>query len=98
MSDDGKKITKAVDKLVMGLIIGGAVGSVLGMAFSPKSGKENRELVKGKVEDLKGIATEAKNDFIKEHKKEINSAKKGLFTFIKKTLHPKNKKKSSSHE
>jgi len=95
MADD-KKITKAVDKLVMGLIIGGAVGSVVGMAFSPKSGKENREAVKNKVDDMKEMASEAKNDFMKDHKKEITSVKKGLFTFLKKTLHQK--KKRSSHE
>lgn len=89
---DEKKITKAVDKLVMGLIIGGAVGSVLGMAFSPKSGKENRDAVKSKVENLKDAANEVKHDFIKEHKKELYSAKKGLFSLIKKTLHSKKKK------
>lgn len=91
MADD-KKITKAVDKLVMGLIIGGAVGSVLGMALSPKSGKENREIVKNKVGDIKEIASEVKEDFMHEHKKEIRSAKKGLFSFINKTFHPKKKR------
>ncbi len=91
MSDE-KKITKAVDKLVMGLIIGGAVGSVLGMAFSPKSGKENRDVVKNKVESLKEVASEVKHDFMKEHKKEIHSAKKGLFSIIKRTFHSKKKK------
>lgn len=95
MAED-KKITKAVDKLVMGMIIGGAVGSVLGMAFSPKSGKENRKLVKNKVEDIKEMASGAKDDFVREHKKEITSVKKGLFAFMTKTFHPK--KKRNSHE
>ncbi len=91
MADD-KKITKAVDKLVMGIIIGGAVGSVLGMAFSPKSGKENRKLVKNKVEDIREMASEAKDDFMHDHKKEITSVKKGLFSFMTKTFHPKKKR------
>jgi gas vesicle protein len=80
MSDD-PKITKAVDKLVMGMIIGGAVGSVLGMAVAPK----------GKI--IKEKAIELKKEFIKEHNKEITEAKhmlknksKSLFSFIKKKL------------
>ncbi|MBI5414244.1 YtxH domain-containing protein [Candidatus Peregrinibacteria bacterium] len=34
-----------LDKVLMGIVIGGAIGSVLGMTLSPKSGKENRDYV-----------------------------------------------------
>jgi len=34
-----------MDKLVMGAIIGGAIGSVIGMSVAPKSGKETREYI-----------------------------------------------------
>ena len=93
-----KKITKAVDKLVMGMIIGGAVGSVIGMAFSPKSGKQNRKIVKDK-------AVEMGQDFMQEHHKEISEAKqllnhksKGVFSFVKKTLGIKKNKQKIPHE
>lgn len=37
-----------VDKLVKGIIIGGAIGSVVGVTLAPKSGKETRsDLKKG---------------------------------------------------
>lgn len=85
MSDD-KHITKAVDKLVMGVIIGGAVGSVLGMAFSPKTGKQNRKMVKDKVDNL-----------IEEHGEEIASAKKSFFSFLNMSSQSK-KKGKKSHE
>lgn len=92
MSDD-PKITKAVDKLVMGMIIGGAVGSVLGMAIAPKSGKENRKMMKEKAIELKGRAEDAGREFLKDHNKEITEAKhtlknksKSLFSFMKKKL------------
>lgn len=83
---DNKDITKAVDKLVMGVIIGGAVGSVLGMAFSPKTGKQNRKMVKDKVDNL-----------IEEHGEEIESAKKSFFSFLNMNSQSK-KKGKKSHE
>ncbi len=43
----GKKVKK-IDSLITGIVIGGAIGSVLGLTLSPKSGKENRDFVKKK--------------------------------------------------
>jgi gas vesicle protein len=37
--------------LLKGIIIGGLVGAVLGILFSPKSGKETREDIVGASED-----------------------------------------------
>lgn len=47
---DDKKISKKFDTIIMGAIIGGAIGSVLGVTFAPKSGKETRKFLieKGK--------------------------------------------------
>lgn len=40
-----KKIRKKVDKVLLGFIVGGAVGLILGMTFAPKSGKETRKII-----------------------------------------------------
>lgn len=58
--EEKKKST--IDKLIMGAIIGGAVGSVVGMSIAPKSGKETRELLTQKGKDIyeKGKEVSAK--------------------------------------
>ena len=45
-----QKKKSRVDKLIKGIIIGGAIGSVVGMTLAPKSGKQTRE-------DIKNTAT-----------------------------------------
>ena len=57
MSDDEKKKGSAIDKVVMGMIIGGAIGSVLGLSFAPKKGEETRKIIKEKGKEIlqKGI-------------------------------------------
>jgi gas vesicle protein len=51
-----EKKKNKMDKLVMGAIIGVAVGSVVGMAVAPQKGKETRKMIaeKGKVAIEKG--------------------------------------------
>ncbi len=89
MSDSKDKNVKVVDKLVMGLIVGGAVGSVLGMAFAPKTGKETRKIIKKKAEELSGEfheraeeikerAMEMKEDFLDDHEEQVLEAKELL--------------------
>lgn len=41
-----EKNLKKMGKLVKGIIIGGAIGSVLGVTLAPKSGRETREMIK----------------------------------------------------
>ncbi|MBI2463564.1 YtxH domain-containing protein [Candidatus Peregrinibacteria bacterium] len=43
-----KGLFRFLDKIFMGIIVGGAVGSVIGMTMAPKKGKETRELLKEK--------------------------------------------------
>lgn len=46
MSDENKEKEeggKILDKVVMGAIIGGAIGSVLGASIAPKKGSETRK-------------------------------------------------------
>lgn len=51
-----KEKKKRIAKMVKGLIIGGAIGSVLGVTLAPKKGKETRDaLIKsGKIAYDKG--------------------------------------------
>lgn len=73
----GKKHSK-IDKLIMGAIVGGAVGSVIGMSIAPKKGSDTREILAQKGKDLlkKGQEMKAKYDNAEAGK---NNHKKGLF-------------------
>lgn len=72
MSDKKDKKGK-LDKVIMGAIIGGAIGSVLGASIAPKEGKETRkelvETAKKVTEKSITIFQKVKN-FVKR-KKEI---------------------------
>lgn len=87
---DNKKITKKFDNLVTGVIIGGAIGSVLGLTLAPRKGSETRKIIKDKGEELIGKGKEAGEEFLDEHHETIASAKskmertkKGLFKWVK---------------
>jgi gas vesicle protein len=59
-----KKIGKGVFKVLTGVIIGGAVGSILGLTLAPKKGKDTRKAIRDKSLEmfLKG-----KTELKKEH-------------------------------
>lgn len=46
MSD--KKIIKKTSKILTGFIVGGAIGSILGLTLAPKKGKDTREFLRDK--------------------------------------------------
>jgi gas vesicle protein len=49
MSDE--KSNSGMGKLLAGLLIGGAIGSVLGLALAPHDGKKNRKIMQEKAEE-----------------------------------------------
>ncbi|MFA6528112.1 MAG: YtxH domain-containing protein [Candidatus Gracilibacteria bacterium] len=69
MTDEQKKeedgVIGKMDKLIVGAIIGGAIGSVVGLTLAPKEGKETR----------KNIASASRN-FMDSHKDNIKTAKR----------------------
>jgi len=78
-----KNIVKKTSKILTGFIVGGAIGSILGLTLAPKKGKETREFLRDKsLEMFLDGKTFLKND-----------QKMGFFkkTIIK-LLTPKNKK------
>ncbi|MDD4351769.1 MAG: YtxH domain-containing protein [Candidatus Gracilibacteria bacterium] len=56
---------KKRDKIIMGTVLGGAIGSVLGFMFAPKKGKEMRQDIKEFYDEhedtIKKVQKKAKN-------------------------------------
>ena len=64
--------------LLKGLIIGGLVGAVLGILYAPKSGKETREDIARKTEELLNKAKEEYEKAVEKSKLAYESAIKRL--------------------
>lgn len=75
MSDEGKQIGGKLDKLVMGVILGGAIGSVLGLTLAPRKGKETREIIKKKGQELLEKGKDVSEQFVRDHKESFEGAK-----------------------
>ena len=77
-----KKITKKVFRLLTGVIVGGAIGSILGLTLAPKEGKKTRQIIRNKSMQM----------FL-EGKKYLKEENQGWFKkLLIKVLSPKNKK------
>ncbi len=75
MDEGDKKITRRIDRLIMGIILGGAIGSVLGLTFAPRKGEETRKILKEKGQELLEKGKEVSEGFIRDHREKIESAK-----------------------
>lgn len=77
MDEGNKKLGRRINHLVMGIILGGAIGSVLGLTLAPRKGKETRDLLKQKGQQ-----------FVRDHREKFESAKyqlrkgKGFFRWL----------------
>ncbi len=83
MEDKSKK--KGLFKILSGVVVGGAIGSILGLTLAPKKGSETRKKIKDKSMEL----------FLKGKKTMKNEEKKKVGFFKKlaiKALKPKRKK------
>ncbi|MBT5016869.1 YtxH domain-containing protein [Candidatus Peregrinibacteria bacterium] len=84
-----QKKRSTIDKVVMGAIIGTAVGSVIGLTVAPKKGKDTRRFLRKKME--------TSNTFVDEDVKEIGKLTKetatGLLKIGKRLLGVERKQK-----
>ena len=71
-----KKKTK-IDRLVMGAIIGVAVGSVVGMTIAPQKGSETRKMIAEKSREALDKGREIGKKMVEERK-----IKKGLLRWL----------------
>jgi gas vesicle protein len=63
-----------LDKILMGVIVGGAIGSVLGVGLAPKKGSETRKDIGKKANEILSSAREVINEHA--HKsKEVKSSR-----------------------
>lgn len=62
-------------KIIGALLIGAAIGGVLGILFAPDKGSETRKKIAGKTDDLTDALKEKLNAFLEEAKHEFEAAK-----------------------
>ena len=79
-----KKVSKGIFKVLTGVIVGGAIGSILGLTLAPKKGKDTRRDIRDKSLEmfLKGKAE------LKDDHKDLSPIKR----IVIKALTPKKKK------
>ena len=88
MEDDKKKLGHKVDRLIMGIILGGAIGSVLGLTLAPRKGKETREIIKQKGGEFLEKGKAVSEQFVRDHRESFEGAKyqikkgKGFFRWL----------------
>lgn len=79
MADNEKQSGGNLDKIVMGVILGGAIGSVLGLTLAPRKGKDTRKIIKEKGGEMltkgKEVIGDAAQKIIRDHKETLDSAK-----------------------
>lgn len=72
---NGNGAGKKLDRLIMGVILGGAIGSVLGLTLAPREGKETRKIIKEKGQELIEKGKEVSENFVRDHKESLAGAK-----------------------
>ncbi len=67
-------------KIIGALLVGAAIGGVLGILFAPDKGSETRKKISGKTDDLTEALKEKLNAFLEQAKQEFESAKERATT------------------
>jgi len=64
-----------VGKIVSSLLIGAAIGGILGILFAPEKGSKTRKKISGKTEDFTNSIKDKFNSFLEEAKSEFEEVK-----------------------
>jgi len=82
-----KKKKKGLLKMLTGVVVGGAIGSILGLTLAPQKGKETRKAIKDKSMELFLRGKDQLKKEKKVEKKELGLVKRVII----KALKPKKK-------
>ena len=74
------------ENLIAGVVIGGLIGALIGILYAPKSGKETREDIGKKADELLKKAKIEYEDTVRKSKKAYSEAMKHLKKIEKNTL------------
>lgn len=69
-------------KLVGALLLGAAVGGLLGVLFAPDKGSETRKKISSKGNELTDSVKEKFGEFVDKFKKDIEAVKDGANDFV----------------
>lgn len=62
-------------KIIGALVVGAAIGGILGILFAPDKGSETRKKIVGKTDDFKDALKEKFNTMFEEAKNEFEALK-----------------------
>jgi gas vesicle protein len=68
-------------KLLAGILIGAAIGGILGVLFAPDKGSETRKKFMVQDEDLEAAITEKFNEFMKTVRKDVEAVKEKVVDY-----------------
>jgi gas vesicle protein len=71
-------MSNQIEGFLKGIILGGAIGAVIGILYAPQSGRRTREDISEKAEDLLAKAKEEYETALKKSSKAYESAVKQL--------------------
>lgn len=72
-------------KLLGAVLVGAAIGGILGVLFAPEKGSETRNKLMGKADDLSQSLKKKFNDLIEESQHELEAANNKAKDFAEKS-------------